>query len=239
VKIIVSFLIKIIYNVSGVKMKKDKLDIIYEDKFIIVVNKPSHLLTIATAKEKERTLYHKVIEYEKKKNKNNKIFIVHRLDKDTSGLVMFAKDENTKMQLQENWDNVKRKYIAVVEGKAEKKSGTIKSYLKENNNFITYSTNDKNGKLAITKYVLLNTSKAYSLMDIEIFTGRKNQIRVHMNDINHPIVGDKKYGAKTNPLKRLGLHAYYLEFTHPVTKKLIILETKYPEQFANMFSKKK
>lgn len=237
-KIIVSFLIKIIYNVSGVKMKKDKLDIIYEDKFIIVVSKPAHLLTIATTKEKERTLYHKVIEYEKKKNKNNKIFIVHRLDKDTSGLVLFAKDEKTKMELQDSWDNVRRKYIAVVEGKVEKKSGTIKSYLKENNNFITYSTNDKNGKLAITKYVLLNTSKAYSLLDIEIFTGRKNQIRVHMNDLNHPIIGDKKYGAKTNPLKRLGLHAYYLEFTHPVTKKSIILETKYPEQFVNMFSKK-
>ncbi len=219
-------------------MKKDKLDIIYEDKFIIVVNKPSHLLTIATSKEKERTLYHKVLEYEKKKNKNNKIFVVHRLDKDTSGLVLFAKDEKTKKVLQDNWDKVKRKYIAVVEGKVKKKSATIKSYLKENNNFVTYSTSDKNGKLAITKYILLSTSKAYSLLDIEIFTGRKNQIRVHMNDQGHPIIGDKKYGAKTNPLKRLGLHAYYLEFTHPITKNLIVLETKYPEQFVNMFSKK-
>lgn len=219
-------------------MKKDKLDIIYEDKFIIVVNKPAHLLTIATSKEKERTLYHKVLEYEKKKNKNNKIFVVHRLDKDTSGLVLFAKDEKTKKVLQDNWDKVKRKYIAVVEGKVEKKSATIKSYLKENNNFVTYSTSDKNGKLAITKYILLNTSKAYSLLDVEIFTGRKNQIRVHMNDQGHSIIGDKKYGAKTNPLKRLGLHAYYLEFTHPTTKKLITLETKYPAHFVNMFSKK-
>ena len=218
-------------------MKKDKLDIIYEDKFIIVVNKPSYLLTIATAKEKERTLYHKVIEYEKKKNKNNKIFIVHRLDKDTSGLVLFAKDEKTKKILQDSWNNVKRKYIAVVEGKVEKKSATIKSYLKENNNFLTYSTNDKSGKLAITKYDLVNISKSYSLLDIEIFTGRKNQIRVHMNDQGHPIVGDKKYGAKTNPLKRLGLHAYYLEFTHPIIKKTVELEIKYPDQFVSMFSK--
>ena len=220
-------------------MKKDKLDIIYEDKFIIVVNKPAHLLTIATSKEKERTLYHKVLEYQKKKNKNNKIFVVHRLDKDTSGLIMFAKDEKIKKALQDNWDGVKRKYIAVVEGKVEKKLDTIKSYLKENNNFITYSTNDKNGKFAITKYVLLNTSKSYSLLNIEILTGRKNQIRVHMNDQNHPIVGDKKYGAKTNPLKRLGLHAYYLKFTHPTNKTIIELETNYPKEFVNMFSKKK
>lgn len=218
-------------------MKKERLDIIYEDKFIIVVNKPPKLLTVATDKEKERTLFHKVIEYEKKKNKNNKIFIVHRLDQDTSGLVIFAKNEKVKYLLQDNWDSVKRKYIAVVEGKVVKNSETIKSYLKENNRFMTYSTNS-DGKLAITKYNLLKMSKSYSLLDIEIYTGRKNQIRVHMNDIGHPIVGDRKYGAKTNPLGRLGLHAYLLEFTHPITKKYLKLESNYPELFINMFSNK-
>lgn len=216
-------------------MKKEKLDIIYEDKFIIVVNKPSKLLTVATDKEREKTLFHKVMEYEKKKNKHNKVFIVHRLDQDTSGLIIFAKNEHIKHLLQDNWDKVKRKYIAVVEGKVIKKSETIKSYLKENNRFITYSTN-YGGKLAITKYSLLKTSKSYSLLDIEIYTGRKNQIRVQLNDIGHPIIGDKKYGAKTNPLGRLGLHAYLLEFTHPVTKEYLKLESKYPEVFTNMFS---
>lgn len=236
-KFYISFYEKIYYNDNGVDMKKEKLDIIYEDKFIIVVNKPPHLLTIATEKEREKTLFHQVIEYEKKKNKSNKIFIVHRLDQDTSGLVMFAKNEHIKHLLQDNWDNVKRKYIAVVEGKVLKTSETIKSYLKENNHLITYSTN-KGGKLAITKYSLLKTSKSYSLLDIEIYTGRKNQIRVHMNDIGHPIIGDKKYGAKTNPLGRLGLHAYLLEFTHPITKEYLKLENNYPESFIKMFSNK-
>lgn len=216
-------------------MKKGKLDIIYEDKFIIVVNKPPHLLTVATDKEREKTLFHQVAEYEKKKNKYNKIFVVHRLDKDTSGLVIFAKNEHIKQLLQNNWDSAKRKYVAVVEGKVTKKQETIQTYLKENKSFITYST-VKGGKLAITKYNLLKTSKSYSLLDIEIYTGRKNQIRVHMNDIGHPIIGDKKYGAQTNPLNRLGLHAYLLDFTHPITKEQIKLEIEYPKMFLNMFS---
>lgn len=220
-------------------MKKEKLKIIYEDKYIIVVDKPSNLLTIATSVEKQQTLYHKVLIYEKKKNKKNKIFIVHRLDKDTSGLVIFAKDEKTKMILQNNWNKVIRKYIAIVEGKVEKKEAVIKSYLKENNKLITYSTNNKTGKLAITNYKVLNRSKAYSLLEIDIKTGRKNQIRVHMSDINHPIIGDKKYNSKTNPLKRLGLHAYYLEFYHPINNELVILKADIPTGFINMFPKNK
>lgn len=221
-------------------MKKDRINIVYEDKFIIVVNKPAKLLTISTDNEKEKTLFHKVISYEKSKHKNNKVFIVHRLDKDTSGLIVFAKNEKIKKKLQDNWDkNVKRKYIAVLEGKLEKTSGTIKNYLKENNTFMTFSSNNpERGKLAITKYQVLNKSKAYTLVDIEILTGRKNQIRVHMNDLCHPIVGDKKYGAKTNPLNRLGLHAYFLEFKHPVTNQLVTFETKTPTSFLNMFTKK-
>lgn len=221
-------------------MKKDRINIVYEDKFIIVVNKPVKLLTISTDNEKEKTLFHKVISYEKSKHKNNKVFIVHRLDKDTSGLIVFAKNEKIKKELQDNWDkNVKRKYVAVLEGKLEKTSGTIKNYLKETNTFMTFSSNKPDcGKLAITKYKVLNKSKAYTLVDIEILTGRKNQIRVHMNDLDHPIVGDKKYGAKTNPLNRLGLHAYFLEFKHPVTNQLVTFETKMPTLFLNMFTKK-
>lgn len=221
-------------------MKKEKINIVYEDKFIIVVNKPAHLLTMATDNERERTLFHKVISYEKQKNKNNKIFIVHRLDRETSGLVVFAKSEKIKKILQDNWDkDVKRNYIAVVEGKVEDSQGTIKTWLKENAAFVTYSSDKPNdGKLAITKYKLLNTSKGYSLLDINILTGRKNQIRVHMKDINHPIMGDKKYEAKTNPLNRLGLHAYKLEFIHPMTHELMKFETKIPVLFSNMFKEK-
>lgn len=211
-------------------MKKERLKIIYEDKDMIVVDKKHNLLTVGTIKEKERTLYHKVLEFEK--TKNHKIFIVHRLDKDTSGLVIFAKNEKMKYLLQNNWEKAKRCYIAVVEGKTDSK-GTIKSYLKENKAFISYSSNE--GKLAITEYKKLNESKSYSLLDINILTGRKNQIRVHMNDIGNPIIGDKKYGSKTNPLNRLGLHAYLIEFNHPITNKLMHFESNIPKEFLAMF----
>lgn len=194
-------------------MVKKKLKIIYEDKKIIVVDKPAHLLTIATEKEKEKTLYHYVLEYLKCKNKNNRLFIVHRLDKDTSGLVLFAKDEKTKKYFQDNWQDVKREYIALVEGTFEKKKDTIKSYLMENKFLKTYSTkNKKAGKEAITEYEVIKSNKKISLLRINILTGRKNQIRVHMSDINHPIVGDKKYGSKYNYLKRMALHAYRLSY---------------------------
>ena len=216
-------------------MRKDRIKILYEDKSIIVVSKPSHLLTISTDNEKEKTMFHKVIEYERKKNKNNKVFIVHRLDKDTSGILVFAKNERIKRQLQDNWQNTKRYYQAVVEGNVEKQEDTIKSYLKENKALITYSTNKSDGKLAITKYKVIKTNKKYSLLDIEILTGRKNQIRVHMNDINHPIIGDKKYNAKTNPIKRLGLHANKLVLQHPITKQIMTFEDKPPKEMLNLF----
>ena len=216
-------------------MRKDRIKILYEDKSIIVVSKPSHLLTISTDNEKEKTMFHKVIEYERKKNKNNKVFIVHRLDKDTSGILVFAKNERIKRQLQDNWQNTKRYYQAVVEGNVEKKEDTIKSYLKENKALITYSTNKSDGKLAITKYKVIKTNKKYSLLDIEILTGRKNQIRVHMNDINHPIIGDKKYNSKTNPIKRLGLHANKLILQHPITKQTMTFEDKTPKEMLSLF----
>jgi RluA family pseudouridine synthase len=220
---------------KGDFMKKDKIKIIYEDKYIIVVEKPAKLLTIATNNELEKTMFHKVINYEKQKNKNNKIFIVHRLDKDTSGLLIFAKDEKTKKILQDNWDKTIRKYIAVVEGKVERKKDIIKNCLTEDKYFMTHVTDEKNGKIAITEYQRIKVSKSYSLLDINIKTGRKNQIRVHMKEIGHPIIGDKKYKSKTNPLNRLGLHAYYLELKHPITKEIMKFESKIPCDFLSMF----
>ena len=214
-------------------MKKDKLDIIYEDKSILVVNKPSGLLTISTENEKEKTLFHKVFTYLKQKNKNNKVFIVHRLDKDTSGLVVFAKSEQVKRFLQEEWEQnaVERKYYAIVHGIVEKPQDTIISYLKETKTLYTYSSKTKNdGKKAITTYKKISDNGQYSYLDISISTGRKNQIRVHMKDINHPIVGDRKYGVKDNSRKML-LHAYHLVITHPVTKQKLMLISKEPKVY--------
>ena len=218
-------------------MKKDKLDIVYEDKSIIVINKKAHMLTISTDNEKEKTLFHQVMLYEKRKNKNNKVFIVHRLDKDTSGLVIFAKDEKIKHKLQNDWDkNTKRGYVAVVHGKTKDKE-VLKSYLMETKTLMVYSTNDtKNGKLAITEYQKIGGNNKYSLLKIKIKTGRKNQIRVQLNDINNPIVGDKKYGNnKFDPLRRLCLHANYLEIIHPITNKKMVFETDIPKEFIRLF----
>ena len=212
-----------------------KLDIVYQDKDIIVVNKDAHLLTIGTEKERDNTLYHKVLMYEKTKRKSNKIFIVHRLDKETSGLVLFAKREEIKDILQNNWDiyAIERKYVAVVEGKLKKKEDTLKNHLMENSSHHVYVSD--NGKLAITKYKVLNESKSYSLLDIEITTGRKNQIRAQLSNIGSPIIGDKKYNAKTNPLRRLGLHANKLVIRHPITNEVMTFESKVPSEFMRMF----
>jgi len=218
-------------------MKKKKLEILYEDKFVIVVNKPSNLLTVATEKEKDRTLFKYVFEYLKQKNKNNKVFIVHRLDKDTSGIVILAKDEKTKFFLQDNWDKFKRNYVAIVNGKVEKSKGVIKSYLQETKTHLTYSVNDKNGKLAITEYEKILENKQYTMLSLNLKTGRKNQIRVQLADMGNPIVGDKKDGIKKDPIRRMALVANTLEFIHPKTKEKVVIDIDIPNSFINLVSK--
>lgn len=215
-------------------MKNKKLDILYEDKYVIAVNKPSNLLTISTEKEKERTLYHYVFDYLKKKNKNNKVFIVHRLDKDTSGIVVFAKDPKTKFFMQDNWDKFKRCYVAVVEGKVKENKGTLKNYLMETKTHVTYVVNDKNGKLAITEYEKVLENKKYTMLSLNIKTGRKNQIRVQLSNMGNPITGDKKYGAKKDPIRRMALVANYLSFTHPKTKEVIVLDIDIPDEIVKL-----
>ena len=212
-------------------MKKEKLDIVYEDKYLIIVNKKSGMLTISTDKEKINTLYHKVREYLQKQNKNNKVFIIHRLDKDTSGLIMFAKSEKVKRLMQDNWSNVKREYMVVVNGNVKNNKGVIKSYLKETKTNLVYSTNNTNGKLAITEYEKIKSNKLYTLLKINLLTGRKNQIRVHLNDLGYPIVGDKKYSKIKNKVNYLYLHANHLEFNHPITVEKIKLELDVPNEF--------
>lgn len=219
--------------ILDINKKIDNIDIIYEDKNIIVVNKPNGLLTISTIKEKEKTLYHLVSEYLKKTNKNAKIFIIHRLDKDTSGIVIFAKTENIKKLYQNNWDSLVkyRGYTCVVEGKPKENNKTITQYLKEDKNFYVYPTNKNDGKLAITNYKVLKNKNNFSLIDIEIKTGRKNQIRVAMKSIGTPIVGDFKYGATNKKYKKLYLCANKLQIINPLNNKLFDFEIEVSTDF--------
>lgn len=212
----------------------DGINILYEDNDIIVIEKEAGLLSIATKKEKSLTAYKQVMDYVRNKNRKNRVYIVHRLDKDTSGVMMFAKSEDIKNKLQSNWNRLvkERLYVALVEGDVNQEKGTITSWLKETKTHVVYSTNDRKGGLhAITHYKKLQTNRLYTLVEVRLETGRKNQIRVHMNDINHPVVGDKKYGSKKNPIRRLGLHAKSLTFIHPRTEKQMCVTSKVPEQF--------
>ena len=223
----------IVISTDNNMRKELPFDILYEDDYIIVVNKPSGLLTIATEKEKEKTLYHIVREYIVNKDKNRRVFIVHRLDKDTSGIVIFAKDEKTKNMLQENWNDIVklREYVAIVHGKMDKESATINQKLKETKTNLVYVSHNNEGKEAITNYKLVKENDNYSMLNITIETGRKNQIRVALSSINHPIVGDKKYGLKGDKEERLYLHANRLKIYYPKIKKEILFETQTPTEF--------
>jgi 23S rRNA pseudouridine1911/1915/1917 synthase len=218
--------------------KSRELSVIFEDQDLIVIEKPAGLLSIATDKEKRATAYSLLSNYVKEQDADNKIFVVHRLDRETSGLMLFAKNEEVKYHLQELWNNtvIERAYIAVVEGVVEKPEGVITSYLVEGKTFKVHSSQDpKLGKKAVTNYKTLKKNRSYSLLKVNLATGRKNQIRVHMQDIGHPIAGDKKYGASGSPLKRLGLHAQQLSFVHPLSRKKIYFESKVPSEFLKMF----
>ncbi|MEQ8200581.1 MAG: RluA family pseudouridine synthase [Syntrophomonadaceae bacterium] len=210
------------------------LKILYEDSHLLVVDKPAGLLTIASDSEKENTAYHHLMDYVREKKPDDRIFIVHRLDRDTSGVIVFAKQEEVKRRFQEKWKELvqERAYIAVVEGPVDRREDTVRSWLLETKTKHIYSSaKPGDGLEAVTHYKLLQASSQYSLLEIHLETGRKNQIRVHMQDIGHPVVGDKKYGSKTNPLRRLALHARVLAFNHPVTNQPMRFETEIPAQF--------
>jgi len=215
------------------------LKIIYEDSELIVIDKPHGLLSIASDAEKQNTAYHQLTDYVRINNTDNRIFIVHRLDRDTSGVMLFAKNEEVKHLLQDAWKElvVDRAYVAVVEGRIEKKEDTVKSWLLETKTKMMYSSSKPgDGLEAITRYKVLQAGSKYSLLEIRLETGRKNQIRVHMKDIGHSIIGDKKYGSTTNPIGRLGLHAHILAFHHPVTNELMRFETEVPKKFSRLFN---
>ncbi|MEG2507021.1 MAG: RluA family pseudouridine synthase [Longicatena sp.] len=225
-----------VVEVSTQHKVKNVLDVIYEDKDIIVINKPSGLLSVSGGGEKEETAFHYVSEYLKQKDKGAKAFVVHRLDRDTSGVLMFAKNERIKKALQDNWNEMvtKRGYMAIVEGHLKDKQGIIKNNLDESKTQQVYITKN-GGKLAITKYRVQKENKQNSLLEVFLETGRKNQIRVHMQSLKHSIVGDKKYGALSNPIQRLGLHCHVFAFVHPITKKEIECIAKVPESFTKLF----
>jgi len=218
------------------------LSIVYEDQDIIVIDKPAGLLTIATDKEKRKTAFYLLSSYLKERAQSTKerIFIVHRLDQGTSGLLVFAKNEAAKQILQEQWDQVEKRYAAVVEGVPARKEGQITSLLAETKALRVYSVRGKDGggKEARTDYRLIKEGQGYALLDITLHTGRKNQIRVHMADMGHPIAGDKKYGATTNPLGRLALHACHISFAHPtIPGKQMEFDIPAPGKFHALFLK--
>ena len=217
---------------------KKNIDIIYEDEEIIVINKPSGLLTIASDKEKGKTAYRMVTDYVQNFNPRARVYVVHRIDEDTSGVLMFCKNMKIRDAWQDKWNDLvlDRGYYAIVDGKLDKKKGTIKTYLKSNSLNLMYSSDDKvHGKLAVTNYEVIKENDNYSLIDVHIDSGRKNQIRVHMGDLHHNIIGDDKYGNPTNPIGRLGLHAYSLKIKHPITGKTFNFKAKMPEQFDKLF----
>jgi 23S rRNA pseudouridine1911/1915/1917 synthase len=215
------------------------LKIIFEDEHLIVIEKEAGLLSIATPMEKERTAYKMLSGHVKLKDPGCRIFVVHRLDQDTSGLMVFAKSEEAKNLLQEDWKNAvaERTYLALVEGFVEKDEDTITSWLYETKSLtmISGQTPEKGGQKAITHYRVIKRNPHCTLLEVNLETGRKNQIRVHAMDMGHSIVGDKKYGATSNPLHRLGLHAQVLAFRHPITGEELNFRTAVPPSFLKLF----
>lgn len=211
-----------------------EIELIYEDPDLLVVNKPSGILTMADHTG-EQTVYSIVTDYVKSRNRSGRIFIVHRLDRDTSGLLLFARNADTKYAIQEHWDEavLERKYVAVVSGHPNPSQGRIVSYLKDNPKSFKVSSSwaDDGGKKAITNYSTLKSGSERSLVEFELETGRKNQIRVHSSLISCPIVGDKKYGYTGAPSKRLMLHALSLVFKHPWTGEILSFDTGVPRGF--------
>lgn len=219
------------------KYQPKGLTILYEDADILVVDKIQGLLTIGTDREKEKTAHYLLNDYVRKGNERsrNRVFIVHRLDRETSGVLIFAKNEETKIYLQDYWQEFSKTYVAVVRGRLQEKEGIITSYLLENKAFRVYSVKDSDkGKFSKTGYKVLKESDKFSLLEIYLFTGRKHQIRAHLSEKGHPVVGDKIYGGADKETKRLALHASSLTIIHPYTQKEMSFETEIPLYFKTL-----
>ena len=230
----------VITKQAGKKKKEEtkkfniKPYIVYEDEYFIGINKPNGILSVQSDNQIE-SAYTYVEEYLRKKDPKSRPYVLHRIDKETSGVLVFAKDIKIHSMLKGHWndDVSNREYIAIINGKLDNPSGTIKNYLMENKNNMVYVSNS--GKLAITHYKTLNKNNDYSLLQVNIDSGRKNQIRVAMANLNHPIIGDDKYGNGISPINRLGLHASILSFVNPITSELIEIKAPVPKEFKELF----
>lgn len=223
------------------EFKHPMLKLVYEDAYLIVVEKKEGLLSVSTERQKERTAQHILNEYVKRSHRGNRVFVVHRLDRGTSGLMMYAKDEKTQNTLRDNWHDIvtDRRYVSIVAGDMEKDYGTVESWLTDRKLYVSSSpVDDGEGKYAVTHYKMIKRANGYSLVELDLETGRKNQIRVHMSELGHPVVGDQRYGSACDPLGRLALHAFKLCFYHPVTGELMEFETPYPSAFKALMLKK-
>lgn len=234
--------IRIQSGIAQQELQHPKLKLIYEDDYIAIVDKKEGLLTMATHRESHETTAYSILKnHLKKANPRAELYTVHRLDRETSGVLMFAKTKAIQQALQENWHQVvtKRLYCALVEGCPQHTEDTITSWLTENKKSLRVSSSptDNGGQKAVTHYKVTKTNGAYSLLEVQLETGRKNQIRVHMAEIGHPVVGDKKYGKGLSSIKRIGLHAQILEFIHPVTQKKVRFESPTPKAFNTLVNK--
>ena len=215
-----------------------RIKLVYEDNDIIVVDKGYGVLSTAAGKPSDDTVYNIVKKYARGFSDKANVYVVHRLDRDTSGLMLLTRTKQARDKLISNWNNMvlDRKYIAIVEGKVEQKEGTVKSFLAENpDTFEMYSTDDKKlGRLAVTRYRVIKQGNRFAMVEMEIKTGRKNQIRVHMHDLGNPVSGDRKYGGHPSPINRIALHATTLTIVHPTTGKAVTFTSPAPENFNTM-----
>ena len=229
--------VKVDFVRGTVGLKNAKLSVLYEDDYIIVVNKKEGLLSVATEKNEEATAFRLVMNYLKKQNLNNRLYIVHRLDRETSGVLVFAKSKEVQEFMMSNWQRIVKEkiYYALVEGRMEQQEGTIHTWLNEDKKSkMVFSCDfDNGGQESFTDYKVVKEFRSYTMLHVNLRTGRKNQIRVHLQSIGHPIVGDKKYGAVPSPIGRIGLHALRITLYHPVTKKEMTFEAPLPEKMAN------
>jgi tRNA pseudouridine32 synthase/23S rRNA pseudouridine746 synthase/23S rRNA pseudouridine1911/1915/1917 synthase len=217
------------------------MTILHEDRDLLVVVKPSGLLTVGTARDKARTAHYLLNDYVRKGDpkSRNRVYVVHRLDQDTSGILLFAKNEPAKLFLQKHWDETVKHYLAIVHGRLTTPEGTITSYLAENSAHYVYSTGDAaTGKLSHTAYRVVQETRQGTLVDIHLLTGRKHQIRVHFAGQGHPVLGDQKYGNTAAAAKRLALHARTISFLHPFNGRRLTFDTGIPEDFVRMLGQR-
>ncbi|MBI5094983.1 MAG: RluA family pseudouridine synthase [Candidatus Hydrogenedentes bacterium] len=216
------------------------LEIAHEDSAVLLVNKPAGLLTVSTDSEQDETLHRYLDDYIRvtEPKGEGRVYLVHRLDRETSGLIVFAKNAIARRELKENWKQTEKKYLAVVDGVVVQTTGTIRSYLEEDRALKVFSgPRTDTSKLAVTHFKVLQTTRRYTLLELTLETGRKNQIRVHCADIGHPVVGDAKYGGPSSPAKRLALHSHVFEFVHPVTRRRMRFESPLPEALKKLISR--